>query len=433
MLEATVEREASLIDSRLIGSKLHLVLRFTPMLPEDGGQAAIQQAELDDLIPDLSVTRHEGSDTTTVHRDLVRWHEFYRPDDADGYRVIAVVTLDVDSGATPIQSAGVMADADTVYASAQALYLASGESHYSMGASQEATKIYKFDLTNSGAVPVGSGTVRGRLLNRFSLGEYDGYLRVATTVGHVAWGGGDATNNVYVLAPEDGELRVVGAVEDIAPGEKIYSARFIGERGFLVTFKKVDPLFTLDLSNPMLPKVVGELKVPGYSDYIHPLGQNHLLTIGKDAVDMGNMAWYQGVQLSIFDVSDFSDPQRVDVEIIGERGTESEALYDPHAFNYFAPANMLAVPMTIAEGAGPEPSSHGQPTFQGLLLCEVFADRGIDWVGRISTGSTEGQYYSSGWTRGIFMSDYVYAVTSRGVQAVPLANLDAEPLRLPLE
>lgn len=109
----------------------------------------------------------------------------------------------------------------------------------------------------------------------------------------------------------------------------------------------MDPLSTLDLSDPTEPRVVGELKVPGYSDYIHPLGEDHLLAIGKDAVDVGSFAWYQGVQISVFDVSDFADPQRVDVEIVGDRGTDSEALHNPHAFNYFPALELLAVPMRI--------------------------------------------------------------------------------------
>lgn len=432
VVEANVDLEGRLIASRLIGPKLHLVLSFAPILPEDQAEA-IEEAEFDDLIPDLSVTFHAGSSMTIAHRNLVECREFYRPDDPDGYGVVAVVTLDVDSPQAPIQSAGVMANAGTIYVSPEALYLTNEVFDDAPEQPQEGTEIYKFNLTANGAVPVGSGTIPGRLLNRFSLGEYEGYLRAATTTGHVSRSGGNATNNVYVLAPGNGELSIVGRVENIAPGERIYAARFIGARGFLVTFKKVDPLFTLDFSQPTSPAVVGELKVPGYSDYIHPLGKNHLLTIGKDAVDVGDFAWYQGVQLSVFDVTDFSNPQRVDAEIIGERGTESEALHEPHAFNFFAPVNMLAIPMEIAEGAGPDPSSHGQITFEGLCLFQVLADEGIEPLGQIPTTVGDEWYYSGAWTRGIFIGEYVYAVTGTRVQAVPLANLDAEPFQLPLD
>ncbi|UCF33677.1 MAG: beta-propeller domain-containing protein, partial [Phycisphaerales bacterium] len=348
---ASMEVEGSLTTSRLIGSKLHLVLSVWPALPSTQGRMPILLSDVAALVPDITITIRDEESTT---QDLVNWRDVYHPVDPDGYEMTAVVTWDVDEPSETFQSIGVMANAGTVYVSPQAMYLADGDYDY-WGNQRETTDIYRFDLNENGARFVGAGIVSGRLLNRFSLGEYEDHLRVATTVGHVFRTGGDtAKNNVYVLRPEGEELAVVGSVENIARGERIYSARFIGERGFLVTFKKVDPLFTLDLSVPTAPRVVGELKVPGYSDYIHPLGEHHLLTIGKDAVDMGEFAWYQGVQLSVFDVTDFAHPRRVDVKVIGERGTESEALHNPHAFNYFPPSETLAIPMSIAEGADPE-------------------------------------------------------------------------------
>jgi hypothetical protein len=275
------------------------------------------------------------------------------------------------------------------------------------------------------------------LLNRFSLGEHQGYLRAATTIGHVSrTGPGDASNNVYVLGEEDGELALVGRLEGIAPGEQIYSARFIGTRGFLVTFKKVDPLFTLDLSDPTHLKVVGELKVPGYSDYIHPLGEDHLLTIGKDAVDVGEFAWYQGVQISVFDVTDFANPQRVDVEFVGDRGTESEALYDPHAFSYFAPRDLLAVPMRIAEwpaGVTREPYEFGETVFSGLCLFRVTTAEGIEPVARFATapqGAEDDDWF--GPTRGVFIGDSVYAITDTRIGAVSLDDPNGPRYELPL-
>jgi inhibitor of cysteine peptidase len=434
---ASMEVEGSLSTSRLIGSKLHLVLSVWPALPATEGRMPILLSDVAALIPDVTITMHDGESTT---RDLVNWRDIYHPVDPDGYEMTTVVTWDVDEPSETFQSIGVMANAGTVYVSPRAMYLADRDSDY-WGNQRETTDIYRFDLDEDGARFVGAGSVRGRLLNRFSLGEYEDHLRVATTVGHVfRTGDNSAKNNVYVLRPEGEELAVVGSVEDIAPGERIYSARFIGERGFLVTFKKVDPLFTLDLSVPTAPRVVGELKVPGYSDYIHPLGENHLLTIGKDAVDMGEFAWYQGVQLSVFDVTDFAHPQRVDVEVIGERGTESEALRNPHAFNYFAPLEMLAIPMSIAEGADPEePSSYGRTTFQGLCLFHVTAAEGIEPLFQIPMVSLDEEdepwrgYSYLSWARGIFIGEYVYAVTHSKVLAVPLREPGAGPIELILD
>jgi len=425
--------QGGLVSSRLIGSKLHLILNLSPILPYDATEQTVREATLDELIPDL--TRQLG-DGQSVSGDVVTWQDFYHPINPDGYGINAVVTIDVDNPQGAIQSTAVMADSSTVYASTEALYLTNGDYDFFSGRSRERTEIYKFSLGGDGATLSGVGAVPGRLLNRFSLGESEDYLRVATTEGHVSRSGeSGVSNSVYVLGETDGELNIVGSVENIAPGEQIYAARFIGKRGFLVTFKKVDPLFTLDLSEPTLPRVVGRLKVPGYSEYIHILDENHLLTIGKDAVDMGDFAWYQGVQLSVFDVTQFDDPALVDAEVVGDRGTDSEALHEPHAFNYFQPQQMLAVPMTIAEGAGGEPSAFGSPTFEGLTLFHVDAATGIEPAGRISTASVSTDFfgYGAGWTRGVFMGDHVFAVTSSEVSSLPVGDLDAEPTRLPLE
>lgn len=429
---STFRAEARLVTSRLIGSKLHLVVGLWPALPQDDGGTSLMTANVDDLIPDITTTHADGQSET---RNLVEVGDLYHPVDPDGYHVTAVITTDVDAPETPLKSVGVVANAGIVYVSTEALYLTDAGYDY-FGSERETTDVYKFDLTEDGAVAKGAAVVPGRVLNRFALGEHDGHLRIATTKGHVSRSGeGDARNNVYVLGEEDDGLAIVGKVENIAPGERIYAARFIGDRGFLVTFKKVDPLFTLDLSDPTSPEVVGKLKVPGYSDYIHPLGENHLLTIGKDAIDMGDFAYYQGVQVSVFDVTDFANPRLVNAEIVGDRGTESEALHNPHAFTYFASAGMLAVPMTIAEGAGDEPSARGTRTFEGLCLFTVSTEDGVELAARIATRSTDdlSGWGWGQWTRGLFVGDYVYVVTQSSVRALLLDDLDSEPIEFSLE
>jgi len=434
-LAATVEAQGSLVTSRLIGSKLHLVMSLSPTFPLGDQSMSIMVTRVDALMPDLSVTLADGTEKT---RNLVDWGDLYHPVEPDGYHVTAVFTLDIDSPGEPGHSVGVVANAGTVYASTEALYLTDTD-YDAGGLIRESTDIYKFDLEDNGAKASATGSVPGRILNRFSLGEHDGHLRVATTIGHVARSGdGDATNSLYVLAPSRDRLAIVGKIENIAPTEQIYAARFLGARGFLVTFKKVDPLFTLDLSDPTAPRVVGELKVPGYSDYIHPLGENHLLTIGKDAVDAGGFAWYQGVQLSVFDVTDFADPRLVDAEVIGERGTESQALHDPHAFTFFPPADTLAVQMTIAAGAGSEPSSGGVTVFEGLCLFRVTTDEGIELIRGIETELNEAsvpEVYRRRprWTRGLFIGEHVYSVTPGFIQALPLRAVDSDPEVLLLE
>ena len=430
-IEMTYEFDGQMVESRLIGDDLHLVLNVLPRLavtPSDPNQTlveAIADTPTSDIIPDMRMQPAGGEPR---QMDLLGWDTVYKSDKSAGNFLTVILTIDLKHLEEPPLQAAVAGYTDAVYASTSSIYL-------SQRGMEEISLVSRFDLNHDGPALVGAGEFNGYLLNRYSLGEYKGFLRVATTTGHVSRiGDGTAVNHVYVLELQNGELTVVGAIEDIAPGERIYSARFMGDRGFLVTFKKVDPLFTLDLKDPTAPKVVGELKVPGYSNYIHPLGKNHLLTIGKDTVDMGNFAWYQGVQISIFDLSDFANPVLVDAEVVGERGTESAALQDPHAFNYFAALDMLALPMKVSEGADPDvPNSYGHTTFEGVQLFRVTPRDGVEPLAQIPLSDLTRYWPLSSLVRGIFIGDYLYAVAPDRISALPLDDPNADPFKLLLD
>ena len=227
---------------------------------------------------------------------------------------------------------------------------------------------------------------------------------------------------------KEGKLDIIGNLKDLAPGEEIYAARFMGTRGYLVTFVTIDPLFTLDLSDPTDPKVAGELKVPGYSEYIHPYGENHLLTIGKDALDVEGNAWYQGVQLSIFDISNFSEPRLLHTARIGDRGTTSEALGNHKAFTFWEEYGLLAIPIDLYEHQNlptEYPWQWGTLTYKGLYVYRVGIEGGFEYLGRIATLSGLEQYwYAYGnYTRGIFIDDRVYAVTSEAVRSAQVEDI----------
>lgn len=231
-------------------------------------------------------------------------------------------------------------------------------------------------------------------------------------------------SNIYCFNETGNSLRVIGELEDLAPGEDIYAARFIGTRGFLVTFEKIDPLFAIDLTDPSNPVVAGELEVPGYSNYIHPLGENHLITLGKDVLLDKGTAWYQGLQLSIFDITDFSNPQLLYTQIIGDRGTDSEALVNHKAFTFWQTNNLLAIPVDLYEHQGePEyPYSKGRHTFTGLYVYRISIENGFEYLGRISTAQDASQTYNNGyWSRGLFIDKHVYAVTPEVLRS---ANID---------
>lgn len=175
---------------------------------------------------------------------------------------------------------------------------------------------------------------------------------------------------------------VKGMVDHLAPGEDIRSARFYGDVGFVVTFKKTDPLYTIDFSEPEAPRVRGELKIPGFSTYMHMIDEGHVMSIGYDADDQGDFAWFQGILLQIFDVTDLDAPTLTHKEVIGTRGSASDAATNHLAFNYFTQRGLLGIPMVICEG-GSGGDFGDTMTFSGLLVYKVDPGAGFTSVGGV--------------------------------------------------
>jgi uncharacterized secreted protein with C-terminal beta-propeller domain len=266
--------------------------------------------------------------------------------------------------------------------------------------------------------------------------EYRGYFRIATTTGHVSRNGDStAQNRVYVL---DEDLNIVGRLEGLAPGEQIYSARFMGGRAYLVTFKKVDPLFVIDLTDPTNPRTLGELEIPGYSDYLHPYDETHVIGIGKDAVDMGSFAWYQGVKIALFDVSDPENPREISSYVIGDRGTNSYALDDHRAFLFSRSKNLLVIPISLAEineeqyPDGVPPYAYGEHTWDGAYVFNISTEGGLALKGRIthSDGNVQpcwGWYDSpNSVKRSLYIENVLYTISDGMVKMNNLADLSDE-------
>lgn len=283
-----------------------------------------------------------------------------------------------------------------------------------------------------------SGEVPGYVLNQFSMDEHESYFRIATTTRHVwgTWGEVSSKNHVYVL---DMNLDIVGRLEDLAPGETIYSARFMGKRCYLVTFKKVDPLFVIDLEDPSNPRVLGHLKITGYSDYLHPYDENHVIGIGKEteAADEGDFAWYQGVKISIFDVTDVENPKEIDKYEIGDRGTDSPILTDHKALLFDKSKNLLVIPVLVAEideekypGAVP-PFTYGDFVWQGAYVFDISLE-GLVLKGRITHLENDtdlmksGYYFSSPHSvkRSLYIDNVLYTISEKKVKMNSLENLE---------
>ena len=435
--------DGCMVSSRLTGGKLHMVLQFLPDLPplqltydgtEEGraGVIAENKQVMDDVLIEDLIPYYKNIDE---HGNSISTSPLLTPDDfrypqtpLHGGSIVSVTSFDLDNTTAGFKSVGLIGDANTVYASPWSLYVvSSGWSGLTFDSESEdyfRTLIYKFSLENENALLTGTGEVKGRILNQFSLGEYEDVLRIAT--GEGTWGQ-TPSSNIYCLKVIDARLQIIGKLEGLAPGEDIYSARFMGTRGFLVTFVKIDPLFTIDLSDPSNPIVAGKLEVPGYSEYIHPLGDNYLITIGKDVLEENGNTWYQGLQLSVFDISDFDHPHLLHTELIGDRGTHSEALNNHRAFTFWPENNLLAIPVDLYEYQDePEyPYSIGENTFTGLYVYRVSADRGFEYLGRISTARKTPQIYTGDyWTRGIFIDQDVYAVNDEAVRSAPIEDME---------
>ncbi len=353
----------------------------------------------------------------------------YFRDSEGGGLVTTVLAVAIRGDDPPAFDAFLTRTVSQVYVSEGNVYIAGSEwSQGSWGSpSVEASTVHKLSISGGEVAYRCSVRVPGTILNQFSMDEHDGYLRVATTIGHVAQGGGDSRNNVYVV---DEAFVPAGALEDLAPGEQIHSARFMGDRAYLVTFKKIDPLFVIDLSDPRAPRVLGYLKTPGYSDYLHPYDATHLIGVGKDAYDMGGFAWYQGLKVSLFDVSDVEHPTEVGTMVIGDRGTDSEVLRDHKAFLFIPERNLLVLPVDLYvvdpsryPGEVP-PQTYGEFVWQGAYVLSVTLD-GITLTGRVTHGM-DAEPYGSGIhaiRRSLYIEDVLYTVSPATVGMNALGDL----------
>ncbi|MCD4747972.1 MAG: beta-propeller domain-containing protein, partial [Thermoanaerobaculales bacterium] len=330
----SIEMEGFLVGSRLLDGKMYLVLHTwipTPIavwellyrddldLPELDPSAPPEEIEetlelarqiltplvaeivakmdISEILPLMTDTADESAEPTL----LLQCTDILQPSVRDQYSVLSVVGIDLASGdwtTSPVDATAVLTSGWTVYASRNTLYVAQGSSWWwgpAFEVDGETTAIHSFDLGSGENDPVeyrASGEVPGRLPNQFSMSEYEGALRVASC--HYPWAWGPETNEsgtVVTVMRDNGAgfLQTIGQIGGIAPGENLYAARFLGERGYLVTFEIIDPLFTLDLTDPTEPRLTGELKIPGYSAYLHPMDHNHLLAIGMNGDDEGRL------------------------------------------------------------------------------------------------------------------------------------------------
>ena len=264
--------------------------------------------------------------------------------------------------------------------------------------------------------------------------EHGGSFRIATTKGNI-WATDEriSKNCLYVM---DSMLSITGRIEDMAPGERIYSVRFMGDRAYVVTFKTVDPLFVIDLKDPEKPVILGALKIPGSSDDLHPYDENHIIGFGKETVEIKGQAYYQGMKVALFDVTDVSNPVQKFTEMIGDRGTDSELLSNHKALLFSKEKNLLTFPVTLMEikdanKVKMNTLEYGEFTFQGALVYNLDLENGFKLKGRI-THLSDDDYLKAGrsWydsekniRRIIYIGDNLFTLSNSMIKANAMEDL----------
>jgi len=399
--------DGSYLNSRLIGDYLYFIITTPAYIYDD----------------ELILPGFKENDTWTNIEPIQIWC----PNNTRGWmQYHTIASLNIQDNESQLTTETFLLDGgSTIYVSPTNLYLTS------QGWSSETT-ITKIGIEEGAITFKANGTVPSYILNQFSMDEHNGYFRVATTDRN--WRTSSSGNNVYVM---NEDLEIVGTLEKLAPGEEIYSARFMGERCYLVTFKKVDPLFTIDLSDPENPTVLGKLKIPGFSDYLHPYDENTLIGIGKETeeAEEGDFAWHQGVKISLFDVSDVENPRELAKYEIGDRGSDSPARYDHHAFLFSRARNLLVIPVLEAsidedDFSGSVPDNfYGEYTYQGAYVFDI-SHEGIELRGQVTHLDEDdldllksGYWFDSEYSveRSLYIEDNLYTM-SQGM--IKINNLE---------
>lgn len=437
VLEREFQLQGGYISSRRIGDALYLLSRTYPRAWLYGTAAS---GKAMDLLPNIiDSSTHAGKAYVPPARSVLYFPDFVEPD----YVVVAGLRLDKPEAAADVQT--FLGAGELVYSSIRNLYLSSasyGEWQASTdGAStewtsKEETRIYKFSLNNGSVRYENAARVAGTVLNQFSMDEYQGNFRIATTSHNGSLGTNSQTNQLTVL---DERLSPLGQVGDLAKGEQIYAARFVGDRCYLVTFRTTDPLFVLDLKDPAKPFVAGELKMPGYSQYLHPFKDRYLIGVGKEAIElpmtqnadttlMGSGAYYQGLKVSLFDVGDPANPVQLHSISLGDRGSDSPLLWDHKAIWFDEKRQLLGFPLTLAKLKSPfsiqEPWQYGEVVYAGAHVYSVDPLTGFEM--KLETPGEGGYDWSNSIQRIITIDNSLYTVAVHALREYNL--LDFTPI-----
>jgi uncharacterized secreted protein with C-terminal beta-propeller domain len=422
---STLTLDGAYVDARMVGGVVRVVsstglgidvpvagpIAFTTSglaAAKAKNAAAVQSAGVTSWLP--TYTLKKRGRVVANDRPLVQCRNVRYTPQFSGMGMLTVSTIDLDTGLDPVDSTSIMTDGRIVYASQSNLYvtteswndrpLPSAPESIQSGAS---TTINVFDISSpTKTVYLGSGFVPGYLLDSYSMSEFQGALRVVSTQTPAWWGPGASSQSFITdLRMQNGSLNQIGQVSGLGQDERVYAVRFVGNTGYVVTFRQVDPLYTVDLSDPTHPQVLGQLILPGYSAYLHPIGDNLLLGIGQDVDPTTNEP--TGTQISLFDVSDLKNPKRLQEASLGRGWSEAES--DFHAFLWWPATSLLMVPFQ-----------------QQALGFHVNRAAGIQQLGTV-THQNGNLNYLPQINRSVVVGDSVLTVSDAGVESSSISTL----------
>ena len=402
-----IEIEGSLVSSRMIGENVYFVVNKNISL---GGIINSERTSLDENeYKPKYVDTLESNDTKKIEFNDIAY--FKNPDTAN-YLILAGVNIKNNEEADIKAFLGA---GDTVYCSEKNIYIIKNIIQYDNETRElynNRTQILKFALDNGKVNYKADGEVEGYINNQFSIDESNGYLRIAVTIGNWAVLTNDTTNTLYVL---NEELDEVGRLEGLAQGEKIYSVRYVDNLAYIVTFKEVDPLFVIDLSNPTMPILLGELKIPGYSTYLHPYDETHVIGIGYDVTANGNRT--NGIKMSMFDISDMNNPKELFSIKVGGNYTDSEVTYNHKALYFSKEKNLIGFPVIDYDGVNEYKAQ----------LYDIDLESGFKLRGKIEHKSEKNDdklLYKNKILRILSVGDVLYSVSENQVKASNISSLE---------
>ncbi len=445
-VKRTLYLDGNKVSARMVGDVVRVVVSSMPTglefrYPETNGLKAERDAEahnrqvildstIDNWVPYYVLENESGR--VIGEGSLLDCSRAHHPEEFSGLSMLNVVTIDLGNAMSIDDAVGVLASGDIVYSSTDAMYIASAawrnwdaftEDDAEDAINKHKTDIHKFDISDPlSTTYVATGRVDGFMLSQWSMDEFEGRLRVATTSSPDWWWGATERSESYVTVFEEdsGELVEVGQVGGLGKGERIYSVRFIDDIGYVVTFRQTDPLYTIDLSDPTNPEVVGELKILGYSAYLHPVGDGLLLGVGQDATEEGRTL---GTQISLFDVSDPADPTRIHNYTLDNGYSAVE--WDHRAFLHWPQTGLTVIPVSIWSW---DEKTETESGFVGAIAIEATED-GIEEIGRITHNpkdlEEEEYWWGPGIERSMVIGDSLYTYSYDGLLRSDLETLEA--------